>query len=165
MTGRRCADIKAAAMMLCERRLNFPSAVLCAGPAGVYFAFGVEIEGNAEAGLARVRALDAEGSPLPFTVFVDLRHRLNLHVVGTARETEAMLPVAGGTGVLGYGEDGRLILCVQTTLQVERDSLGVLVLAPGPDIPWTLGVHAGRVKEFLAALDECAAGVAGVAVA
>jgi hypothetical protein len=165
MTGRRCADIRAAAMMLFERRLHFPSAVLCAGPAGVYFAFGLEIEGNAEAGLARVRALDAEGIPLPFTVLVDLRHRLNLRVVGTARETEAMLPVAGGTSVLGCGEDGRLILCVQTALQVERDSLGVLVLAPGPDIPWTPGVHAGQVQAFLAVPDECAAGVPGVAVA
>lgn len=152
-------------MMLFERRLHFPSAVLCAGPAGVYSAFGLEIEGNAEAGLARVRALDAEGRLLPFTVLVDLRHLLKLRVVGAARETEAVLPVAGGTSVLGCDEDGRLILRVQTLLQVARDSLGVLVLAPGPDIPWTLGVHAGRVGEFLAALDECAAGVAGVAVA
>ena len=152
-------------MMLFQRHLHFPSAVLCAGPAGVYFAYGLEIEGNAEAGLARVRALDAEGHPRPFTVLVDLHHLLNLRVVGTARETEALLPVAGGTSVLGCGEDGRLILRVQTTLQVERDSLGVLVLAPGPDIPWTLGVHAEQVGEFLAALDECAAGVAGVAVA
>jgi hypothetical protein len=165
MADLRCADIGTAAMMLFERRLHFPSAVLCAGPAGVYFAFGLEVEGNAEAGLARVRALDAEGNPLPFTVLVDLHHLLNLRAVGTARETEALLPVTGGTSVLGCGEDGQLILRVQTTLQIERDSLGVLVLAPGPEIPWTLGVHAGRVGEFLSVLDECAAGVAGVAVA
>jgi hypothetical protein len=152
-------------MILFERRLQFPSAVLCAGPAGVYFAFGLEIEGNAEAGLARVRALDGEGRPMPFTALVDLRHRANLRAICAKPDAEAIYPVGGGTSVVGCGEDGRLILCLQTTLQIERDSLGVLVLAPGPNIPWTLGVHPARVGDFLAALDECTAGVAAVAVA
>ena len=151
-------------MMLFQRRLHFPSAVLCAGPVGVFFAFGIEVEGNAEAGVARVRATDAEGRPLPFTVLVDLHELAHLHRVCAVPGAEAVFPVAGGTSISGCDEEGNLVMCVQSVLQVEQDSLGVLVLAPGPDIPWTLGVHAETVAEFLAALDDCTAG-ASLAVA
>src|SRR5664280_1351514 len=122
-------------MMLVERHLRFPTAVLCAGPAGVFCTYGLEIEGNAEAGLARVRAIDADGHPLPCTILVDL-HELP-HGVG-------VLPVGGRTSVSGCDEDGHLMLRVQATLEIERDSLGVLVWAPGPDIPWSLGVPRRR---------------------
>jgi hypothetical protein len=152
-------------MMLFERHLHFPSAVLCAGAGGVYFAHGVEIKGNAEAGLARIRALDDEGQPLPFTVLMDFRHLARLRHVCAGRESGAVLPVTGGTSVTGVDQDGHLVLRVQTTLAVECDSLNVLVLAPGPEIPWTLGVPAERVAEFLAALEECTAGVSAIAVA
>ena len=143
-------------MMHVERHLRFPAAVLCAGPAGVFFTYGLEIEGNAEAGLARVRAIDADGHPLPFTILVDL-HELP-HGVG-------VLPVGGRTSVSGCDEDGHLMLRVQATLEIERDSLGVLVWAPGPDIPWSLGVPADGVQEFLGALEDCVAGAVVAAVA
>ena len=152
-------------MMLFERRIRFPAAVLCAGPAGVYFASGVEIEGSAEAGLARVRALDPEGQRLAFTVLLDLRHLVSLRLAATAGRPELVLPVGGSTCAAGCDEQGRLILRVQSTVQVERDSLGVLVLAPGPEIPWTIGIHAAHVDEFLSVLEECASGYPGMAVA
>jgi len=152
-------------MMLFQHHLRFPAGVLCAGPAGVFFAFGVEIEGNAEAGVARVRATDAAGRPLPFTVLVDLQELPRLHRICATPGAEAILPVAGGISVSGCDGEGHLVMCVQSALGVERDSLGVLVLVPGPDIPWTLGVHAETVAGFLAALDDCIAGAALAAVA
>ena len=152
-------------MMLVERHLRFSSAVLCAGPAGVFFAYGLAIEGNAEAGLARVRALDAGDHPLPFTVLVDLRHLSLLRRICTASDGAGVLPVGGETSISGCDEDGQLLLRVQSTLEIERDSLGVLVLVPGPAIPWSLGVPADRVNDFLAALEDCTAGAALAAVA
>ena len=152
-------------MMLVERHLRFPTPVLCAGPAGAFFTYGLEIAGNAEAGLARIRAVDADGHLSPFTVLVDLHELTHLRRVCTAPAGVGVLPVAGGTSVSGCDQDGRLMLCEQATLEIEHDSLGVLVLAPGPDIPWSLGVPADQVKDFLAALEDCAAGVALAAVA
>jgi hypothetical protein len=151
-------------MMLVERQLRFSSAVLCAGPAGVFFSYGLQIVGNAEAGLARVRAMDA-GGPLPFTVLVDLRHLSHLRRIATAPASAGVLPVGGETSVSGCDEDGHMMLRVQCTLEIEHDSLGVLVLAPGPAIPWSLGVPADSVNEFLAALEDCTAGAALAAVA
>jgi hypothetical protein len=151
-------------MIFSERRLRFSSGVLCAGSAGVYFAHGVEIEVNAEAGLARVRAVDASGRPLPFTVLVDSRHLAHLRAVAAGRESEAVLLVEGGTSVTGIDETGHLALRVQTSLEIECDALGVLVLAPGPGIPWTIGIPADAVAPFLSALAGCAAG-ASTAVA
>ena len=151
-------------MMLLQRRIRFPNAVLCAGPAGVYFASGVEVEASVEAGLARVRALDNDGQFLPFTVLVDLHHVVGLRMAAL-RSTETVLPVGGATCAAGCDDQGTLILRVQSTLQVERDSLGVLVLAPGPDMPWTIGLHAAAVDEFLALIGECAAACPGIAVA
>jgi hypothetical protein len=151
-------DTTASAMMLFERRLQFPSAVLCAGPSGVFFSFGIEVEGNAEAGVARVRATDADGRPLPFTVLVDLHELTHLHRICAEPEAAGVLPVAGGTSISGCDEEGHLMLRVQSVLAVERDSLGVLVLTPGPDIPWSLGVSGGILHDFLAALDDCVAG-------
>ncbi len=152
-------------MMLVERHLRFPTPVLCAGPAGAFFTYGLEIAGNPEAGLARLRAVDADGHPSPFTVLVDLRELAPLRRICTAPAGVGVLAVGGGTSVSGCDESGHLMLCEQAILQIERDSLGVLVLAPGPDIPWSLGVPADQVNDFLGALEDCAAGAALAAVA
>jgi hypothetical protein len=136
-------------MMLVERHLRFSTPVLCAGPAGAFFTYGLEIAGNAEAGLARLRAVDADGHPSPFTVLVNLHEFEHLRRICAA---------PAGVGV-------HLMLCEQATLEIERDSLGVLVLAPGPDIPWSLGVPADQVNDFLAALEDCTVGAALAAVA
>jgi len=152
-------------MTILERKIRFPSAVLCSGPVGVYFASGVEIEGNAEAALARMRPLDIAGNMLPYSALIDLRHLLRLHAVCAGFGGEDVLPVAGSTSVSGSDAEGRLALRVQNNLGVERDSLGVLVLAPGPDIPWTLGIHPSSIEEFIEALTECAASQSGRAVA
>lgn len=152
-------------MTLVERRLRFSSPVLCAGPAGVFFAYGLAVEGNAEAGLARVRAMDAGSHPLPFTVLVDLRHVSLLRRICTTSAGSCVIPVGGETSISGCDEDGHLMLRVQSTLEIEHDSLGVLVLVPGPAIPWSLGVPPDRVGDFLAALDDCTAGAALAAVA
>ncbi len=152
-------------MMLFQKHLHFPSGVLCAGPSGVFFSFGIEVEGNAEAGVARVRATDADGRPLPFSVLVDLRELTCLRRICAGPATAAIIPVAVGTSISGCDEDGHLMMRVQSVLAVERDSLGGLVLAPGPGIPWSLGVHGDTVEEFLASLDDCTAGVPLAAVA
>jgi hypothetical protein len=152
-------------MMHVERHLRFSAAVLCAGPAGVFFTYGLESEGNAEAGLARVRAIDADGHPLPFTILVDLHELPHLRRICVAPDGVRVLPVGGRTSVSGCDEDGHLMLRVQATLEIERDSLGVLVWAPGPDIPWSLGVPADGVREFLGALEDCVAGAVVAAVA
>jgi len=152
-------------MMLVERHLRFSSAVLCAGPAGVFFAYGLAVEGNVEAGLARVRAMDVGAHPLPFTVLVDLHHLSLLRRICTASDGAGVLPVGGETSVSGWDEEGHLMLRVQSTLEIERDSLGVLVLVPGPAIPWSLGVPAEGVNDFLAVLEDCTAGAALAAVA
>ena len=102
---------------------------------------------------------------LMFTVLVDLNALSHLHRICTVPDGAGMLPVAGGTSVSGCDEEGLLMLKVQSTLGIEHDSLGVLVLAPGPEIPWSLGVPPDRVNEFLAALEDCTAGAALVAVA
>ena len=159
------ADMNSSAMMLFQRHFHFPSGVLCAGPSGVFFSFGIEIEGNAEAGVARVRATDADGRPLPFTVLIDLHELAHLRRICAGPASAAILPVAGETSIAGCDEDGHLMMRVQSVLAVERDSLGALVLAPGPGIPWSLGVHGDTVDEFLAALDDCTAGAALAAVA
>lgn len=152
-------------MMPVEHRLRFPAAVLCAGPVGVFFAYGLEIEGNVEAGLARLRATDAGGRPMIFSVLVDLNGLPHLRRICTMPNGAGILPVSGGTSVSGCDENGILMMKVQETLEIERDSLGVLVLAPGPEIPWSLGVPPGQVGEFLSLLEECVAGAALVAVA
>ena len=152
-------------MMLVERHLRFSSAVLCAGPAGVFFAYGLAVEGNAEAGLARVRAMDAGDRPLPFTVLVDLHHLSHLRRICSRSDGAGVFPVGGETSISGWDDEGHLMLRVQSTLEIEHDSLGVLVLAPGPAIPWSLGVAADRVNDFLAALEDCTAGAALAAVA
>jgi hypothetical protein len=157
--------MKLSAMMLFQHHLRFPSAVLCAGPTGVFFSSGIDVEGNPEAGVARIRATDGDGRPLPFTVLVDLHELPHLQRICAEPGSEAALPVAGGTSVSGCDEEGHLVLRVQSVLSIERDSLGVLVLAPGPDIPWTLGVHADAVQEFLAMLGDCIAGAPLAAVA
>jgi hypothetical protein len=148
-----------------ERHINFPTAVLCAGPVGVYFAYGLEIEGNAEAGLARVRATDADGRPMLFSILVDLNELSPLRRICTTPNGAGVLPVGGGTSISGCDEEGQLMMKVQSTLEIERDSLGVLVLVPGPEIPWSLGVPPGWVNEFLALLEGCASGAALAAVA
>src|SRR5271165_6283050 len=140
-------------MMLVERHLRFSAPVLCAGPAGAFFTYGLEISGNLEAGLARIRAVDADGRPAPFTILVDLRELAHLRRICTAPTGVGVLPVRGGTSISGSDENGHLMLCEQATLGIERDSLGVLVLAPGPGIPWSLGVPADQVNDFLAALE------------
>jgi hypothetical protein len=152
-------------MVLVERHLHFPTPVLCAGPAGAFFTHGLEIAGNAEAGLARLRAVDAEGHPSPFTVLVDLGDLAHLRRICTAAAGAGILPVGGSSSVSGCDEGGRLMLCEQSTLEIEHDSLGVLVLAPGPDIPWSLGVPPDKVEDFLRALEDCTAGAALAAVA
>jgi hypothetical protein len=144
-------------MILVQHRLRFPAAVLCAGPAGVFFASGIDVEGNPGAGIARMRATDTDGRPFPFSVLVDLRELPRLRRICETRGADATLPVAGGTSISGCDEEGNLVMRVQGTLSVERDSLGVLVLAPGPDIPWTLGVHADAVDPFICALEDCVA--------
>jgi hypothetical protein len=152
-------------MMLVERYLRFSTPVLCAGPAGAFFTYGLEIAGNAEAGLVRLRAVDADGHPSPFTVLVNLHEFEHLRRICTAPAGVGVLPVGGGTSVSGCDKGGHLMLCEQATLEIERDSLGVLVLAPGPDIPWSLGVPADQVNDFLAALEACTVGAALAAVA
>jgi hypothetical protein len=131
----------------------------------VFFSFGIEVEGNAEAGVARVRATDADGRPLPFSVLVDLHELTHLRRICAGPANAAILPVAGETSVSGCDEDGHLVMRVQSVLAVERDSLGGLVLAPGPGIPWSLGVHADTVDQFLALLEDCTAGVSLAEVA
>jgi hypothetical protein len=86
-------------MMHVERHLRFPAAVLCAGPAGVFFTYGLEIEGNAEAGLARVRAIDADGHPLPFTILVDLHELPPLRRICVAPDGVRMLVLAPGPDI------------------------------------------------------------------
>jgi hypothetical protein len=142
-------------MMLIERHLRFPSAVLCAGPSGVFFAYGLEIEGNAEAGLARVRAMDADGHAVVNSVLVDLNELPHLRRICATPNGAGVLPVGGGTSVSGYDEDGFLMMKMQATLGIECDSLGVLVLVPGPDIPWSLGVPPECVNSFLSLLEDC----------
>jgi hypothetical protein len=152
-------------MMLVERHLRFPTPVLCAGPAGAFFTYGLEIAGNAEAGLARIRAVNADGHLSPYTVLVDLSDLAHLRRICTAAAGAGILPIGGGTSVSGCDEGGRLMLREQSTLEIEHDSLGVLVLAPGPAIPWSLGVPPDMVNDFLGALEECTVGAALVAVA
>ncbi len=152
-------------MILGERHLRFSSPVLCARPGGVFFAYGLDVEGDAGAGLAQLRATDANGHPSPFTVLVDLHELSSLRRICLAPDGIGTLPVGGGPSVTDCDEDGRLTLRTQSTLELERDSLGVLVLAPGPAIPWSLGVPAGQVREFLAAVEACATGPALAVVA
>jgi hypothetical protein len=152
-------------MMLIKRQISFSTAVLCAGPAGVFFAHGLEIEGNPEAGLVRVRAVEADGSPMLYSVIVDLNGLSLLRRICSSPSGAGILQVGGGTSVSGCDEEGVLMMKVQSTLEIERDTLGVLVLAPGPDIPWALGIPADNVEDFLASLADCAAGAALSAVA
>lgn len=152
-------------MMIIERQISFSTAVLCAGPAGVFFAHGLEIEGNPEAGLARVRAVEADGSPMVYSVIVDLNRLSQLRRICSTPDGAGILPICGGTSVSGCDEAGVLVMKVQSTLEIERDTLGVLVLAPGPDISWSLGVPSDKVGEFLAVLEGCTAGAALAAVA
>jgi len=152
-------------MMLVERHLRFSIPVLCAGPGGAFYAHGLEIACNTEEGLARLRAVDADGRPSRYTVLVALRELAQLRRICTRPDGAGVLPVDGGASVTGCDADGHLMLCEQATLEIEHDSLGVLVLAPGPNIPWSLGVPAGQVDDFFAALEDCTAGATLAAVA
>ena len=145
-------------MMLVERHLRFPTPVLCAGPAGAFFTYGLEIAGNPEAGLARLRAVDADGHPSPFTVLVDLRELAPLRRICTAPAGVGVLAVGWFLLGLNPGEMRTLtflmlVLAGQATVYVLRERghlwssrpASIMLFASSGDIAIVISLAIGGV--------------------